>query len=52
MKKQQPKKPWFVLNFRGVESGDEVTQFSVGLLRSYLKMKSKPKQLKVMLWFI
>lgn len=34
--------------FRGTESGDKVIQLYVGLLRSYLKIKRKPKSLKVM----
>lgn len=42
----------YCAGFRGTESGDKVMQFFVGLLRSYLKIKRKPKQLKVMFQFI
>lgn len=42
----------YCAEFRGTESGDKVIQFFVGLLRSYLKIKRKPKQLKVMFQFI
>lgn len=37
--------------FRGIESGGKVIQLYVGLLRSYLKIKRKPKSLKVM-WLV
>lgn len=38
--------------FGGTESGDKLIQFYVDLLRSYLKIQSKPKPLKVMFQFI
>lgn len=48
---KKKKKKQTCAEFRGTESRDKIIQFYVDLLRSYLKIQSKPKQLKLMFQF-